>query len=302
MAVISRRGLLKGLTAFVLGGTALGGYAFGIEPRRLTVTRYAMTPKGWPTGLKLRLVVLADLHICEPWMPLARVREIVAVANSLAPDATLLLGDFVHGPKLLHQIVPPTAWTAELAKLQAPHGVHTVLGNHDWWDDDAVQRAMKGLPRVQRSLEAAGLKVYNNDAVRLTKNGQPFWIAGLGDQWAFYGRRNRRNGQRFDGVDDVPATLAKVTDDAPVILMAHEPDVFADLPHRVALQLSGHTHGGQIQCLGYAPIVPSRYGRRYVYGHVVQDARHLVVSGGLGCSGIPMRFGRPPEIVVVELG
>jgi uncharacterized protein len=300
--VISRRGLLKGLSAFVLGGTALGGYAFGIEPRRLTVTRYAITPKDWPTGLKLRLVVLADLHVCEPWMPLQRVSEIVAVANSLQPDATLLLGDFVHGPRMLHSIVQPHAWAGELAKLRAPHGVHTVLGNHDWWDDDAVQRAQKGAPRVQRSLEAAGLKVYQNDAVRLTKDGQPFWIAGLGDQWAFYTRRNRRNGHRFDGVDDVPAMLAKITDDAPVIMMAHEPDVFAELPSRVALQLSGHTHGGQIQFFGFAPIVPSRYGRRYAYGHVVQDDRNLVVSGGLGCSGIPLRFGRPPEIVVVELG
>ena len=177
-----------------------------------------------------------------------------------------------------------------------------MLGNHDWWDDDATQNAFKGPPRVQRTLEGAGIKVHHNDAVRLTKGGQPFWIAGLGDQWAFYRRRNRRTGQRFDGADDLPATMAKITDDAPVILMAHEPDIFAEGSPRVALQLSGHTHGGQIQFFGFAPVVPSRFGRQYVYGHVVQDDRHLVVSGGLGCSGIPMRFGRPPEIVVVDLG
>jgi uncharacterized protein len=300
--LISRRGLLKGLAAFVLGGTGLGGYAFGIEPRRLSVTRYNITPPGWPPGLKLRLVALADLHVCEPWMPVSRVQEIVRVANSLAPDVTLMLGDFVHGPRLLNQIVPPEIWAAELAKLQALHGVHAVLGNHDWWDDNAVQTAFKGVPRVRRTLESVGIQVHENDAVRFIKEGQPFWIAGLGDQWAYYRRRNRRTGHRYDGVDDVPALLAKVTDDAPVIMMAHEPDVFAELPARVALQLSGHTHGGQIQFFGFAPIVPSRFGRRYAYGHVVQDDRHLVVSGGLGCSGIPMRFGRPPEIVVVDLG
>jgi uncharacterized protein len=300
--LISRRGLLKGLAAFVLGGTGLGGYAFAIEPRRLSVTRYSITPAGWPPGLKLRLVALADLHVCEPWMPVSRVQEIVQVANSLAPDVTLMLGDFVHGPRMLHQIVPPDIWAAELGKLRAPHGVHAVLGNHDWWDDSAVQTAFKGVPRVRRTLEGAGIKVHENDAVRFTKGGQPFWIAGLGDQWAYYRRRNRRTGHRYDGVDDVPAMLAKVTDDAPVIMMAHEPDVFAELPKRVALQLSGHTHGGQIQFFGYAPVVPSRFGRRYVYGHVVQDDRHLVVSGGIGCSGLPMRFGRPPEIVVVDLG
>jgi uncharacterized protein len=300
--LISRRGLLKGLAAFALGGTSLGGYAFGIEPRRLSVTRYAITPTGWPRGLKLRVAVLTDIHICEPWMPLARVQDIVATTNSLKPDVTVMLGDFVQGPKMWHQTVPTQAWAAELAKLSAPQGVHSVLGNHDWWDDREVQLSFQGPPRVQRTLEAAGLKVYQNDAVRLTKDGQPFWIAGLGDQWAYYRRRNRRTGLRYDGVDDLPAMFAKITDDAPVILMAHEPDVFNELPPRVALQLSGHTHGGQVQFFGYAPVVPSRFGRRYVYGHVVQDDRHLVVSGGLGCSGLPVRFGRPPEIVVVELG
>jgi uncharacterized protein len=294
--------LLKGLAAFVLGGTGLGGYALGIEPRRLSVTPYAFTPKNWPGGLKLRIAVVTDLHICDPWMSLERVREIVAVTNSLAPDVIMMLGDFVQGPKIWHQTVVPQTWAAELAKLKAPYGVHTVLGNHDWWDDREVQATFSGPPRVQRTLEAVGLKVYQNDAVRLTKDGQPFWIAGLGDQWAYHRRRNRRNGRRYDGVDDVPAMLAKITDTAPVILMAHEPDVFAELSPRVALQLSGHTHGGQVQFFGYAPIVPSRFGRRYVYGHVVQDDRHLVVSGGLGCSGIPMRFGRPPEIVMVDLG
>jgi uncharacterized protein len=300
--MLTRRRILQGLGAFVLGGTSLGGYAFGIEPRRLTVTRYAFTPPRWPKGLKLRIAALTDIHICEPWMPLDRVKDIVATTNALTPDVTVLLGDFVQGPKMWHQTVSPPAWAAELAKLQAPSGVHAVLGNHDWWDDRDVQMAGSGVPRVRRTLEAAGLKVYENDAVRLTKDGRPFWIAGLGDQWAYYRRRNRRTGHRYDGVDDVPGMLAKITDDAPVILMAHEPDVFADLTARVSLQLSGHTHGGQVQFFGYAPVVPSRFGRRYVYGHVVQDGRHLVVSGGLGCSGLPVRFGRPPEIVLIELG
>jgi predicted MPP superfamily phosphohydrolase len=104
------------------------------------------------------------------------------------------------------------------------------------------------------------------------------------------------------GVDDLAGTLRRVTDAAPVILMAHEPDIFPQVPGRVALTLSGHTHGGQVRVFGYAPIVPSKFGTRYVYGHVVEDARHLVVSGGLGCTGVPVRFGSPPEIVLLELG
>jgi predicted MPP superfamily phosphohydrolase len=84
--------------------------------------------------------------------------------------------------------------------------------------------------------------------------------------------------------------------------MAHEPDIFPQVPRRVAVTLSGHTHGGQVRLLGYAPIVPSKFKDRYVYGHIVEEGRHLVVSGGIGCSGLPVRFGSPPEIVVVELG
>ena len=71
---------------------------------------------------------------------------------------------------------------------------------------------------------------------------------------------------------------------------------------RVALTLSGHTHGGQVRMLGYAPAVPSRYRNRYAYGHVVERGRNLIVSGGLGCSIAPVRLGVPPEIVLVEVG
>jgi predicted MPP superfamily phosphohydrolase len=87
-----------------------------------------------------------------------------------------------------------------------------------------------------------------------------------------------------------------------VILMAHEPDIFVRVPDRVALTLCGHTHGGQVRLMGWSPVVPSAFGNRYAYGHVVEEGRHLVVSGGLGCSILPVRFGVPPEIVVVELG
>jgi predicted MPP superfamily phosphohydrolase len=80
------------------------------------------------------------------------------------------------------------------------------------------------------------------------------------------------------------------------------------VPERVALTLSGHTHGGQVRVFGYSPVVPSRFRNRYAYGHIVETRagmatpRHLIVSGGLGCSIAPVRFGVPPEILLVELG
>jgi predicted MPP superfamily phosphohydrolase len=93
-----------------------------------------------------------------------------------------------------------------------------------------------------------------------------------------------------------------VTDDAPVILLAHEPDIFPRVPEQVSLTLSGHTHGGQVRLFGYSPVVPSRFGNRYAYGHIVESGRSLIVSGGLGCAILPVRFGVPPEIVLIDVG
>ncbi len=148
-----------------------------------------------------------------------------------------------------------------------------------------------------------------NTALRLTHNGKGFWLAGLGDQLALL-PRERYGRSRWQGVDDLPSTLGAVDDDAPIILMAHEPDIFPQIKSAekpVAITLSGHTHGGQVRLFGHSPVVPSRFGNRYAYGHVVErrpdgsDA-HLLVSGGLGCSIAPVRFGVPPEIVLLELG
>jgi predicted MPP superfamily phosphohydrolase len=85
-------------------------------------------------------------------------------------------------------------------------------------------------------------------------------------------------------------------------LLAHEPDIFPKVPRRVSLTLSGHTHGGQVRLFGYSPVVPSAYGNRYAYGHVVENDRNLIVSGGLGFSIAPIRFGVRPEILQIDLG
>ncbi|NOT70259.1 MAG: metallophosphoesterase [Hyphomicrobium sp.] len=307
--MISRRGFLKGAAAFVAGGVGLAGYAFGVEPMRTLVTRYAIRPGNWPEGLKLKIAVLADIHACKPWMTVERIRDLAHQTNALGADIIVLLGDYCAGHHWVTDWVHSSEWSAALGELKAPLGVHAVLGNHDWWEDKTAQRQGHGPVFSQTALEKFGIRVYDNDAVRLSKADQPFWIAGLGDQLALlpgkkYGRK------RMTGVDDLPATMAKITDHSPVILLAHEPDIFPVVPERVSLTLSGHTHGGQVRVFGYSPVVPSRYRNRYAYGHIVEASmmevaalpRHLVVSGGLGCAIMPVRFGMPPEIVVVELG
>lgn len=295
---MNRRTFFKWLGGLALSGAAATGYAFGIEPGfLLRVQQYKLSPPGWPADFKLRIAALADLHAGDPYMSLKRIERIVETTNALKPDLILLLGDYTTGHRLVTKRIPIKDTASICAGLEAPLGRHAILGNHDWWDDKAAQKRRAGPSLYGETFKAAGIPVYENDGVRLEHNGRPFWLMGLADQIAFIQGRNR-----FIGLDDLDGTLAKVTDAAPVILMIHEPDGFTKVPKRVSLTLAGHTHGGQVRLFGYSPVVPSAYGNRFAYGHVVEDDRHLIVSGGLGCSILPVRFGMPPEIVLVELG
>jgi predicted MPP superfamily phosphohydrolase len=299
--VITRRQFLRWFGRLGAAGALAATYGAVVEPLLLRprITRYELSPERWPAGLELTIAALADIHACHPWMPPERIRSIADATNALGADLIVLLGDYVSGHRFVTELVPGNEWAQALSGLRAPLGVHAILGNHEWWSDRAVQRAGQGPPVGRGALEAVGIPVYENDVVRLTKTGHPFWLAGLGDQLAFWPSRRLRPGRPI-GVDQLDGTLAKVTDDAPVILLAHEPDIAMRVPKRVALTLSGHTHGGQVRLFGWSPVVPSRYGNRFAYGHV-RERCDLIVSGGLGCSIMPVRIGMPPEIVVVTL-
>jgi predicted MPP superfamily phosphohydrolase len=299
---VTRRTVLAGTAILAMGGVAYAGY---VEPSlRLAVTRYRPRPAAWPAGLPLRIAALADFHIGGPTMGIGRIEEVVAATNALSPDLVVLLGDYPQNLVVPSRPVALRDFAARLTALKAPLGVYSVLGNHDWWDDEAAMRRRKGPTNVTRALEAVGIPVLENQAVRIDHRGSSFWLAGLGDARAFpRGGVSLFDGSgSFDGVDDLPATLAQCEGDIPAILLAHEPDIFVHVPDRFALTLCGHTHGGQIRIAGWSPGIPSIYGNRFRYGHIVEDGRHLIVSGGLGCSRLPVRFGVPPEIVLVELG
>ncbi|WP_439595691.1 metallophosphoesterase [Falsiroseomonas sp.] len=289
--------LMGGMTA----ASAVGGlYGFWIEPTyRLGVAEYRLNPPNWPRDRPITIASLADLHACEPQMPLQRVAEIVAATNALQPDLVVLLGDYMGGGRLVRHGIPVAETAAVLRGLRAPHGVHAVLGNHDWWEDPQVQRFRRGVPRTARVLAEAGISVLHNAAVKTGFRGRGFWVAGSGSLWAF---RETDDG-RYLGANHLGRTLAGVQDRDPVILLCHEPDIFPDVPaDRVALTLCGHTHGGQVRVAGFSPYVPSAFGNRYAYGHVEEAGKHLVVSGGLGTSILPVRMGVPPEITLVRLG
>jgi hypothetical protein len=290
--MISRRGFLKGLLGGTLAGFLSAGYALGIEPGlRLRLQHWTVRPKAWSAG-PLRLVLLSDLHLGAPYVGLGRLRRIVERASTLQGDLVLYLGDYAAGHKFITSPVKIADAAPIMAEARGRLGTYAILGNHDWWHDRTAQKRGGGPNLYAQALEAAGIPVLSNRAIRL----DGFWLAGVEDQLALL-----RGKQGIKGLDDLPGTLAQVTDDAPIILMAHEPDLFVNVPDRVALTLSGHTHGGQVRLFGWSPVVPSRYGNRFAYGHVEEAGRHLVVSGGIGCSIAPIRFGVPPEITVVDL-
>lgn len=290
---VTRRGLIKaglgltGLAGVMASGT--GAYAAMEAANGLSITDYRLSPPGWRAGQRLTITVIADIHAGGPNMGIERVRQVVDAANALGSDLTVLLGDYFATHRFITEVVPPEAWSAELARLKAPLGVFSILGNHDWWH---------GIEATRAALRNVRIPVMENDAVLLGEPGARFWLAGLGDQIAY-----RLGHSRFRGVDDLPATLKRCDTADPVILLVHEPDIFVQVPERVSLTLAGHTHGGQIRLPFVAPFwAPSAYGARFAYGQIKDQNRTMIVSGGLGTSLVPMRLGMPPEIVRVTLG
>ena len=203
------------------------------------------------------------------------IARAVAALNAEAPDLVCVLGDFVDRKAPFARALAPTAVAAPLGALRAPLDVLAVLGNHDWY---------AGARRIASAVTAAGIGVLEDEARRVAPG---LWVAGVGD--------DRTRGA------DVERALAAVPEDAAVILLSHDPDVFPRVPARVAVTLSGHTHGGQINVPGLPLRLPSRYGQRYAHGLIEEGGRHLLVTSGTGTSGIPVRLRRPPEVVILRL-
>lgn len=258
-------------------GMAVFGYAVGCEPGRFRVAHAELdVPQ---LEMPVTVAVLADLHVGAPHVDLDQLAYIVEQTNAAEAEVVVVLGDLVIDGVTGGEWVSPEAIAPVLGRLEAPGGVFAVLGNHDNWLDGV---------RVRRVLEEAGLVVLENEAHRVARSAGPLWVAGLADV--------------LTHDIDIAATLAPVPPGEPVLLLTHSPDVFPDVPARVGLTLAGHTHGGQVRFPGLgSPVVPSKYGGRYALGHVVEEGRHLFVSGGVGTSIFPIRFGVVPRVDILHL-
>jgi len=273
----------KKLRKLIIPGTllltvaAVYTWAFVIELGLLVTPEVRMEIPHWDG--ELRIAVLSDLHTGSDHNGIDKLQRLVERIDEKRPEMIVFLGDFVTGgPGGRHTelFVEPERIAQELKKLHAPLGVYAVLGNHDWWFDGH---------RVTRALTDVGITVLENQAVNIPA-AHPFWLGGIADLWT-------RN-------PDVPAILEQVTDDSPVVLFTHNPDVFPLVPARVSLTLGAHTHGGQVQLPFWGPLVKtSNYG--YNEGHFVEEGRHLFVTTGIGTSIMGVRFLVPPELVLMTL-
>ena len=276
-----------GWTAIVLVTAAwgLGIRAFLWEPGTLVVRRVEVVSPMWK-GEPLRVGILSDIHGAGPHMSLARIEAIISELNAERPDIILLLGDFAPGH------VPASERSAEeraavmatlppLAKLRAPLGVWSVLGNHDWWYDGEA---------IEKGLEAIGVKVLENERVRIDRAGGAFWLGGLADYESL--RAKPSYGE----------TLADLSDGDPVVVMSHWPDAFATAPDRVAITFAGHSHCGQVNLPVFGRLMHASAGsEKWPCGLYSNGQGRLYVTGGVGVSLVPVRFLQPPEIAVVTL-
>lgn len=261
-----------------LAGVAFWGFL--IEPGRLLVNQQTIQIDNWPEQVDgLRIAVLSDIHVDNWFVTEKKLRTIVERTNQLEPELIVILGDYMSSDGRVTHRVEPEVFGAVLKDLRAPLGVYSVLGNHDWW---------YGGMKVRRVLEQNGIKVLENEASQVDARGASFWLVGLADLWT--------RPQRID------AAVAKVPEGQPVIALTHNPDIFPNVPQRVQLVLAGHTHGGQVRLPLIGPVVASSdYGDRWVRGHVFENNHHLFVTTGIGTSIVPVRFGVPPEIVLLTL-
>jgi len=265
-----------GLTTASLGATSFGGwkYAWDVEPWWLALEQVKVPLVGLPAALDgFTIAQLSDFHWGQD-LKAGHIARAVDLALKAKPDLVVLTGDYVT-----HRAQDIANCARELARLSAPHGVYAILGNHDHWTDAGVVRA---------GLEAVGLPVLLNANVCLPVGTADLWLAGVDDVWERHA--------------DIDLALEGIPPRATTILLAHEPDYADQIAGcGVALQLSGHSHGGQVRLpLFGSPILPT-WGRKYPYGlHRVGDL-WLYTNRGVGLIQPAVRFNCRPEVSIIQL-
>lgn len=260
----------------------MAGDALLLEPNHPRVVRRDFWLRRWPERMDgFTIALLSDFHY-DPQFSSHPLHACVPIVNGLQPDLIVFTGDFVSVPVIGDEA--KGALAAEpcarlLREMKAPHGSWAVLGNHDFNTDPQ---------HVTHALESEGIHLLENESVAIEQDGVRIWLAGVADVLS-------KNA-------DLDRTLRGVPGGEATVLLAHEPD-FADVVSRfpVDLQLSGHSHGGQIRIPFLPPLYLPTMAKKYILGTYQIGGLPLYTSAGIGTVGVPLRLNCPPEITLLTL-
>jgi uncharacterized protein len=278
---ISRRNFIR--LAAAAGVTALAADSIVLEPNHPRIVRLEIALRRWPASLEgFTIALLSDFHY-DPYFSSHPLKAAIGKVNALRPDLIVLTGDFVTLP-FVGDHEEQAAAAAEpcarlLRQMNAKHGLWAVLGNHDVYTDPE---------HVTHALRAEGIDVLANRSVPIGLAGARFWLTGVNDV--------------LSETADLKAALEQVPQNEATILLAHEPD-YADYSSGfpIDLQLSGHSHGGQVRIPFVPPLFLPALARKYVWGLYKVGALTLYTNPGLGTIGVPVRLNCPPEITLLTM-
>ena len=272
---ISRRSFFDYLLRI---GICIGfGYPIVIEPNWLAIEHIDVPISDLPAGLDgLKIGFIADLHRGR-FVSEGDISRATHILQNLSPDIILLGGDFVKGKAIYID-----SCAKILSKLKAPLGVYAVLGNHEYWTDPII---------ITSSLQKHRIKVLINESLKLSWKGSHFYMVGLDDVW--------------EGQPQLRKVLKGISDDIIKLLLVHEPD-YADriksIDNWIPLQLSGHSHGGQVSLPFTGPLYYPYLAEKYPIGlnRVSGIDRWVYTTRGIG-STVPLRFNCRPEVSLLTL-
>ena len=272
VAPLVGKGAPTPLRAFALNLSQVARSAFN-EPFMLTVEHHQIYLRRLPKTFEgFRIVHLSDFHH-SAFTSREQIERAVDAANRLQPDIIALTGDYISHER---QFAAPCAEL--LGRLRARYGVFAVLGNHDHWTDASL---------ITDLFRAEGITVLINQGMRFEQRGEAFWLAGVDDTMV--------------GLEDLPLALAGSLDNEMKLLLAHNPIILRRAARSgVDLVLSGHTHGGQVT-LRSERSASGRPRRRLLRGLGSQGETQIYVTRGLGTVVLPVRYGCPPEVSLLEL-
>lgn len=271
-----RRFLTVLVLAGLIAGVVMAWRARFVSPYRAQVRHIVVqVPRKHRNLAGLTIAFVTDTHV-GPHFLASDLEPVVARLEEIGPDIVLFGGDYIcESPRFMASAAPMLGRMARTAR----YGAWGVMGNHDLSNIRA---------RVAPPLEEVGIGILANEAVRVETERGALWIVGIDDG--------------LIGEADLDAAFSAVSPDGAAICLWHEPDrVEESAPYGAFLQLSGHSHGGQVRLPGIGPIAAPRLGKRYPKGRYLVDDMQLYVSSGLGMYRPPVRFNCPPELTIIRL-